>query len=271
MPDDVGVDAATSADPSSAAATTTDPSAGTKNTDTNGQPADANVPFHQHPRWQEVMRELKELRPLRGAYGQLQQELQALKTAGQPLNGQARDPERVAAIKALRSLFEEDPELKELLNATKHGEEITLLKGALGQYMQREQQGWVRTGREAISAFATANKLSEAAGKRLEGAVLGQIVAEPELLQRARSGDMTAVVKELLDGLDNDVFKTLRRADTAALVENKIAASKLPPALRAGSHAGPTAPPKVTAANEQEVRAGMREQLRAMLLGGAEG
>lgn len=249
-----------------------DPSAGTQNTDsaaTNGQ--DKLTPFHLHPDWQRMVQKNRTYEVQNRELATRLQQLEEAAKRPATDNGQTRDPERVAAAKALRSLIEEDPDLKDLLNATKHGEEITLLRGALSQYLQREQQGWVRTGREAISAFATANKLSEAAGKRLEGAILGQIVAEPELLQRARSGDMTAVVKELLDGLDNDVFKALRRADTAALAGNKTAASKLPPALRAGGQSGPTAPPKVTAANEQEVRAGMREKLREMLLGGAEG
>lgn len=248
-----------------------DPSAGTQNTDQPANGQDKLTPFHLHPDWQRMVQKNRTYETQNRELATRLQQLEDVAKRSAPTNGSARDPERVAAAKALRELIAEDPDLKGLLDATKHGEELTLLRGALGQYMQREQQGWVRTGREAISAFATTNKLSEAAGKRLEGAVLGQIVAEPELLQRARTGDMTAVVKELLDGLDNDVFKTLRRADAAALVETKNAASRLPPRSPAGSPSGPAAPVKVTVANEQEVRAGMREKLRGLLMSGAEG
>lgn len=222
------------ADSPAADATQADPSAGTQNTGINGQPTEASVPFHQHPRWQQMMAERNQSRQ---TIAELQQRLQQIDQRTQP-QPSPRDPSRVQAGDALRELIAEHPELKGLLDAPKYGEEITKLNQLVQGLVQTQQRAQVTAGRAPIAEAASKHGLD--AG-RLERYVVGSLLDDPQALARYRAGD-PSVVTEVLKDFEDNVSGKLSRPTAIATAQTKLTTRNLPPRSAVGTPPGQAAP-----------------------------
>ena len=257
MLSDTPVDAQ-QADPSPATpAAQADPSAGTQNT---AQPAAAEVPFHQHPRWQQMMQERNADRQLitqlRQQADQFQKWQQAQQQSGQP---QPTDEQR-AALAALRQLQSLDPE------SAKQQQRIDQLERALQGVVQHQQQVLTSQGKAQLSQMAAdANLPTDPKSLAIvENAVTVYLADNPEAVARFRNHDLS-VIKDAFNEFNTGFLGKLRREPLAQVAETKTAAQALPRPLRTGSAPGQAAP--VKGANRADTLAQMGEKFRALLSG----
>lgn len=245
----------TTADPAQQA----DPSAGTQNT---GQPAEAQVPFHQHPRWQERTREIQTLRQqnqsLNTTLQQLQGRLQQLEAARSPSTPPSQ--EELAAREALHRL---DPNLK---NVGQYGEKLGELEGAVSEF---RQERFVTTGERQIEVFAKQHGLDAAT---LSNTLTEIIKNDPALMERAQKGD-ARLVSQYLQGLQ-PVVASLRsqgqqaqREATVNAAQTKQQMLRTVPPRQAGSQSGAVAPPTLASdgSNAREHMAGLHKQADVLL------
>lgn len=209
----------------SSTATQVDPSAGTQNTGTNGQPAEANVPFHLHPRWQE---RTQEIQTLRAQNAQLNQRLAQLEQRREQTGGPVSDEER--ALKEARDAFygKVAPELKDVPQ---------LITGLA-------QERFVSSGERMIETFAKQHNLD---GAELSNSLAEIIKNNPALMARAQKGDVS-LVSEYLRGIAPVIAAMKKQGDSAqrttaaATGQTKLATRNLPPRSAVGGPSGQPAP-----------------------------
>lgn len=238
--------------------------AGAQNTDQaaqNGQQPQYKS-FNEHPEWQR--RELTWQRRMEQQNAQWERRFADLQRQFTPQN-QPRQatPEQQQALQALRELQALDPE-----NAKLQGE-VAQLRQMLQGLVQQQQTALTTQGRSQLSQMAADSGLptDQKSMAVIENAVTVYLADNPEAVQRFRNHDLS-VIKDAFKEFNDTFLGKLRRETTAGIVEKKTAAAAIPTPPRNGAPPGPSAPPKVTAANEQDVRAGMREKFRALLSGG---
>lgn len=229
-----------------APATQADPSAGTQNTGTNGQPADANVPFHLHPRWQE---RTQEIQTLRAQNAQLNARLQQLEQRREQTGAPVSEEEQQlrAAREALYSKLA--PELN-----------------GLPQMVQRMvQRDFVNTGEQIIKSFAEQHGLN---ASELSNDIAAAIQQDKMLMQRAQQGDISIIPLLLRSGglaakgLKSQAAEAQRQA-AATVGQTKTAQAKLPPRVTGGVPGG-VAFTKPVAGDAASIRTAKRERHDAM-------
>ena len=261
MPDEILDGSAASSTATDAQA---DTSAGTQNTDL----ADAQVPFHQHPRFQELIQQNRTYRGQIEQVGRtvqsLQQELQAIKAERQAAGQTQPSQEEVQAGNALVSLIRQHPELRGLLDAPKQLGNVRQLTERLERMERTQHSGITQSGRKVISDFVTSANLPKDSAGRLERYVLGHLHDDPDAMARFTSGDVS-VIGEVLADLKTSLLDQARRDGTAALGATKNQLLRTVPPRQAGSQSGAVAPPKLEPGKEREHLAALHKQGDEML------
>lgn len=268
MDDTLGVEAA---DSPSASESATDTSAGTQNTGT-GQPIaqpGANRPFHEHPRFQQL---IGENRSLKGELAGLKQTVEGLqRTASQPARTEEQRQARSEAIKALKELMSEDEELAELLSIRKEFPQLKQGYQGVGQIAKAQQDAATRQGRAQITSLAEQAGLStdpKYVG-RIERLIAAEIYEDKDALERYQSGDLS-VIEEKFKAVNDEFFGQTRRQAQTTVLDTKNKTRQLPPVSRGGAP-GADAPPTLKPedrGNPDKVRAYERslgEQAKATL------
>ena len=190
------------------------PNGGAQTTDQqNGLDGQKPEPWHKSPRFQELTREarmgrdaLRQNQQLAQQVQQLNQQLQQLqRTASSPARTPEQAQQRAEAIKELKALFQEDPELAELLRMRQ--EMPTLRQGYQGvqQLNLAQREATVRGAQGEIATLVRTAGLpleGDGALDRYEDAITGIIFRSPEMHQRFKAGD-TSVVKEAFQQLQS--------------------------------------------------------------------
>lgn len=257
-PDDTG--AAVADSPAATTEQPTDTSAGTQNTGANGQPSTPDVPFHQHPRWQQVMGENRQMRQ---AIAELRREQQAARDARQvPMPAEMSHEDAVAeaqALEALERLASKHPKFKALLD---HADKLPgLIQSAQGvQSLQKANRDSLnQRGRESISGLVKSENLPTDARfvRRVEHMIAAEIAEMDGGEARFVRGDLS-VIQEAFNAIKPDLALISRPA-AANVIQTKNNVRNLPPAPRGG---GPGQEPPLTLASvggdENKYRAALR-------------
>jgi hypothetical protein len=225
---------------------TPDPAAApTSQATTQPAPGDqnGNVPFHEHPRWQQLMRERaqerQELAQLRAAAQRWQQSQQ---------QGSQRQPtaEEQQALQALRQLQAMDPE------SAKQQQRIDQLERALQSVQQYQQTALTTQGRGQLQQMASDAGLPTDAKSLaiIENAVTVFLADNPEAVQRFRNADLS-VLKDAFSEFDKTFVSKLRREQQVATSQTKLNMTRTVPPRQTGGASGPAAPPKATDVGER--------------------
>lgn len=236
--------------------------AGAENTESQGQaPPEKLPPFHQHPRWQQM---LGENRQLKAAVQTLASQMQQLQAAAQR-NGGATPPEQQQyqeAAAALRKIFEADPELRTLLEQAKHG---STLASGLQQVRQSQMAALERQGIDRILSRAKEAGLPQ--GKeyltRLVKTVEAEVLQIDQGKQRFAAGDLS-VLDEAFANINEHFLGQMRREQTAQTLATKDKTRQLPPAPRGGA-AGPAGLPKLDPDNPRAFQSALNKRATELL------
>ena len=237
-----------------------------------GQPPapEPQPPFHQHPRFQQL---IGENRTLRATVQTLGQRLQSIETKAAQQGGQLSPEDRFKyqqAAGALKQLLAEDPELKSLLDIAKQAPK--LLQGYEGvEHLTAAQQA---TQHRAASDHI--KQLAQAAGMSQDPKFLQHLVPMvaraarglPDADHRYDSGDFT-----VLDEAFESVKPYFQQRQAARnLLDTKHNVQRLPLPAKGGAP-GHAAMPQIgqNGANARTVRAWMRDQAGRFMPGTAEG
>lgn len=236
----------------------------------NGQPnAVKDPPFHQHPRFQQI---IGENRSLKGELATLKQTVEGLqRTASQPARTEEQRQARSEAIKALKELMSEDEELAELLSIRKEFPQLKQGYQGVGQIAKAQQDAATRQGRAQITSLAEKAGLStdpKYVG-RIERLIAAEIYEDKDALERYQGGDLS-VIEEKFKAVNDEFFGQTRRQAQTTVLDTKNKTRQLPPVSRGGAP-GADAPPTLKPedrGNPDKVRAYERslgEQAKATL------
>jgi predicted RNase H-like nuclease (RuvC/YqgF family) len=222
--------------------------------DPNGQ-----VPFHQHPRWQQLMRERAQER----------QELAQLRAAAQRWQSQPQgqppplSPEEQQAIQALRRLQSLDPE------SAKQQQRIEQLERMLQSVQQYQQTALTTQGRGQLQQMASEAGLPTDAKSLaiIENAVTVFLADNPEAVQRFRNADLS-VLKDAFSEFDKTFVSKLRREQQAATAQTKLNMTRTVPPRPTGGTPGPAAMPKAEDVGERAFLRQLSERASQRLAGG---
>lgn len=241
-----------------------DPSAGTQNTDPNGQPQQPpqdKTQYVPYARFKQVLDQNKQISARLQQIEQLQQKAQ---TQGQ-LSSQDQ-AEYKAAAEALRKVFAADPQLASLLKLAEQS-------GALEQTMQGVSQLTKAQEQRQVSAgMAHVKQLVEKAGMAFKTPQAFQHVARmvaQEAMQlengaeRFDAGDLS-VLDEAWKNVQETVFGGVARQAGNQFLKTKQATAGLPPSPR-GGFAGHPAPLKLEAGKEREYVSRLHKMAAGMI------
>ena len=224
-------------------------------------------PFHQHPRWQQVM---QENRAVKAELLRQREELAQLRQPAKPA-GTPRAPEeqfqRTQALAALKELIGEDDDLKALLALAKMAPQLQGVTQHVQGLRQSQYRATVQAGHEAIRQIAQENHLPAAfingpAFEHLEDLVTGVFTRNPDLARRFLDGDREAI-KEAWKKIDPFVG-ALRQPAIAGVAQTKNRQATLPPASRGGLP-GPAAPPAFDHTDPRKATSDLHSRAEALL------
>ena len=236
-------------------------------TQADAQSADQR-PFHEHPRFQEL---IAQNRDFKTQNGQLSQQVQQLTQAVQqmqqqaPRGGQPPSEEYTKAADALLKIMEVNPRLKALLGLSDAAPQ--LIKGYQGvqDLTQAQSTALLRSGRQEISSLAAKANLAtdDDSVDLMEEMVAGVIRRTPGAEERFRQGDLSTVgdaFKKIQDGF----IANLRRPAAASVLQTKDKVRGLPPAPRGGLPGG-SAPAKLEPGKERAFEQSLHQKAMDML------
>lgn len=268
------IGAAEADSPSADVQPTDTPNAGAQN-GANGQakaaPAPKDPPFHQHPRFQQL---IGENRSLKGEVTTLRQAVEDLKrTATQPARTPEQREERAQALRVLKELQSEDPEYQELQQIRKEWAQIKQGYEGIGQVALSQQRAQVAQARSHISNLAKEAGLpgNEQYLNRLTRFIVAELRVNPEHVARFENGDLS-VVTDAFQAVHKDFLGSVKREAATNVLNAKNNLQRLPPRPGAGGAAGKEAP--MTLKPGDDPRAFRRQMFakgREVLAEGAEG
>jgi hypothetical protein len=207
-------------------------------TDSNDAPAEEaapaaksedNVPFHMHPRFQEVISEKNALKEQTAAF---QRELAELRTQIKSSTPAEKDElmERLESI---------DPKFAGLLRNMR--DELKSTKQQLEDFSSWRQQSSQETVQERVgnlkSQFYTENKIPEDRKAIYEAMVQAEAGRNPKL----KVSDLPGVLKQVHESLGK-MFQTVERDTTKKFVADKKSEASKPAPLAKGAPAKATKP-----------------------------
>lgn len=208
-----------------------------------GQPADPNqtVPFHQHPRWQQVIRENQQLKQGYAGLQQKVQQLETLQQKAQQQGGLSQDDRKAysEAYAALEQVLAASPKGQALLRMAEQAESIQGLQQGVQQMQQAQRQALARQGVSHIHDLAKKAELPADPNylARLVNLVEAEALQIPDGRQRFAQGDLS-VLDEAFQAVKEQFLTHMQRASTAGLLDTKRKTQGLPPVGR-GAAAGP--------------------------------
>lgn len=183
-----------------------------------------NVPFHMHPRFQEVISEKNAIKEQNAAF---QRELQELKNQVKAATPAERDElmERLEGI---------DPKFAALLKGMR--DELKTTKQALEEFSSWKQQSSAQTQAQQIKgmkdSFYSENKVPAERRDLYEAMVSNAAASNPNLTVN----DLPSVMKQVHEQLGK-MFQSNERATTKQFVEGKKAEANKPSTLKPGAPA----------------------------------
>ncbi len=208
------------------------------------QDSEANVPFHLHPRFQEVISQKNELAEQNKAFARQMQEMQQqLQQMRQPA------PQQDAVMERLKKI---DPEFAERFGKINEVDEI---KKQLAEFQEYRQQSAQRETQAQLSSmkdkFYSENNVPSERRAIYDAMVQSEAAKDPNL----KITDLPKVMKSVHDNLDK-MFKTVQRETTKQFVDTKKATASKPSSQPRGT---PVKPGKGN--NEPTDRATARQQV----------
>ena len=214
-------------------------------------------PFHEHPRFQEL---IGKNRQLEAAVSRLSQQLTSLQRGRE---GDQPSPEYVDAANALfDKVLPAHPKLKALLDLAERAPALTQSVESL---TTAQRNGLLQAGRSQIATLAQTSKLpnDEASLNLIEEMVAGTIRRLSDGEARFLRGDL-AVVKEAFEQVEKTFLSQLRREASASLAQSKQKTSRLPPAPRGGLP-GSEGDLKLEPGKERDFTAALHKKALALL------
>ena len=258
------VDAAVATDSSAV-----EPSATPQPAAQDGVQAETKLPpFHEHPRFQELIAQNREFK---AQNSQLSQQVQQLTQSVQqmqrnaPQNGTPPNEEYVKAAEALLKIMEVNPRLKAMLGLADAAPQLMQGYQGVQQLTQAQTTALLRSGRQEITTLATKAGLpaSDEHVDLLEEMVAGVIRRTPGAEERFRQGDLTTV-QEAFKKITEGFVAELRRPASASLAQTKAKVQGLPPAPRGGLP-GSAAPAKLEPGKERAYEQSLHQRAMDML------
>ncbi|HJQ65909.1 MAG TPA: hypothetical protein VJ816_06015 [Gemmatimonadales bacterium] len=221
------------------------------------QPQEQQVPFHQHPRFQELIRDRQVSRQ---TIAQMQQQLEQQQAKFAELerkqNQGRTSPEEDEQLRqagtALERIIMSNPEmLDRLLSAhpqfkawKENADKLLATTGQTQQLQQAQSQALMRQATSHIHGLAKEAGLPQTPEylQRLVRLVAAEAQAIEGGNQRFSQGDLS-VLDEGFKALQGNFLNHTQRAGTAGLLQTKSRTQSLPPAPRGGA-AGPPGLPK---------------------------
>jgi hypothetical protein len=237
----------------------------------NAQPVVKDPPFHQHPRFQQL---IGENRSLKGELAKLQQTVAGLeRTASQPARTEEQRQVRAEAIKQLKELFAEDEELRDLLAIRKEFPNIKQGYQGVTELANAQQQQQVRQAISHINQLADKANLDKSPKfrERLTRLVAAEARTIADGAQRVDRGDF-AVFDEAFKSVQDEFLGQLKREAAGSVLQTKNAVQGLPPRSGAGGTAGREAAPTLKPGEDPKAfRRSMFARGRAALAESTEG
>ncbi len=254
-------------DAAAAESSTADPSATPAPEPQNGNQADANVPFHQHPRFRELIAQNNERgNQIQTQAQQIQQLQRQLTTMQQnaPPQGAAPNEEYVKAADALLKIMEVNPRLKTLLGLADAAPRLNEGYQSVQELRQAQTASLLQSGRNHIGSLAEKSGIpaDERALTRYEAMVTDHIQRTPGALDAFRQGDLRPVEEAMKDVAE--FIGALRRPAVASVAQTKDKVRSLPPAPRGGLPSG-SAPVKLDPNNPRAFEQDMHQRGMAKL------
>lgn len=215
-------------------------------------PAEPQVPFHQHPRFQQLIREgqmsRQTIATLQQQYEQAQAKLAELeKKATQGTSTPEEEEELRKAGGALERILMRNPEaLDRILSQhpkfkalAENADKLLASQTGVTQMQQAQSQALMRSATSHIHSLAKEAGLPQDAGylQRLVRLVAAEAQQIEQGNARFSQGDLS-VLDEAFKALQSNFLAHTQRAGTAALLDTKQRTTSLPPASRGGA-AGP--------------------------------
>lgn len=230
----------------------------TENTEANAAQAKSedNVPFHQHPRFQEVIAERRALKEQNEAFAKQLREMQDNLRQLQPKE-QPKD-ELMERLKGI------DPQFAERFGKIS---EVDQLKQELAEFKAWREQSAAQQLQQQISSskdkFYAENNVP-ADRRELYEAQLAFAAQHDTRLAQMTVADLPKVLKEIHDKLGK-MFQSVERTTTKQFVEGKKAEAAKPASLKPGAPAKAVKKDSGPATREEllaEMRKAAKEQLR---------
>lgn len=232
------------------------PSAGTLNAEPTDGAADQQPPFHEHPRFQQL---IGENRQLKAAVSELNRRLQGLekpKTDSAP-------PEYVEAAEALLKILPANPKLKALLDLADRAPSLLENVDTLNQ---GRVNGLLLQSRATLKGLAEDAKLPADPDSLalLEEMIVGAIRRIDGGEARFLRGDPD-VIREAFEYAEKRLLSQLRQGGAAALVSTKQKTKNLPPAPRGAGLPGQEPPAKLEPGKERQFESNLHKRAMQMI------
>ena len=232
-----------------------------------GAPAPEPFPFHQHPRFRQLIDENRTLKEQHGQLSTRLQQLESLQRQATTAGGLTAEEQRQyqEAAVALKRVFASDPELKALLGMTNYLP--TLAQGYQGvqSLTAASQRAQMESSRQHIAQLA-ANEGLPTDKKwltHLTRLVAGAAMQIEQGNERYDAGDLS-VLDEAFNSVKADFFTLIRQAQAQQTAQTKNKLKNLPPAPR-GTPAGEPAPAKPVEGKEREFLKSLHQKGRDMI------
>jgi hypothetical protein len=255
------------------------PAASSPATDAPGQPTPSAAPQPATPgqppkegqwvpydRLEKVSHQNQQLRQayaeLKGRWDQMEAiKQQAAQQGG--LSPQDQQTYREAAT-AIKQILAADPELKQLLDMAKNGQQLMGTQQTVQSLRDAQLRSMEQQGVQRILSYADQENLPKDEGSRKIFVKLVESMALtiPQAKERFAAGDLT-LLDEAMD-LAKPLLAHIKREGQTQLLDTKNRTRQLPPAPR-GSAAGPPGLPKLDPSNPRPFESALHKAASDML------
>lgn len=191
------------------------------------------VPFHNHPRWQEVNRQLQAYRQY-GDPATIQERLSQREAYENYILSQWRQAKSVeqrgrGLDTPSTALSPEDQEVRnKLLQIFPHLQNVERQATEYASQTELQQRTIVARGREVVTGYANSLGIQAPLGHQaIENAITAIIESNEGALERFKGGDH-GIVNHAVQALDAYVFEPIRRAAITYYVNSKQRTTSLP-------------------------------------------
>lgn len=203
------------------------------------------LPFHNHPRWQEVNRQLQTYRQY-GDPNTIAERLQQRQAYENYILSQWQQARQAEQPKmGLEAMSEEDRQVREkILSLFPHLANSEQRTAQADTWVATQQRAIVSRGREVVTGYANTMGIQTPLGHQaMENAITAIIDSNEGALERFKGGD-TTIVQHAVAALDAYVFEPIRRAAVTQYVNSKQKTVGLPRTMGTNTQGIPATPGK---------------------------